>query len=123
MYQLVYNLIYLNQPPLSTIFGEYSLSASSDVLAFQKIGILETKKPLIVLDEITERKIGVIYGEGIWRWKINDREDENFHQNFDELFSKISQYLLIKEDKSRFRVDVDNKLLEGKNLSFKRRIL
>ena len=45
--------------------------------------------------------------------------DENFHQNFDELFSKISQYLLIKEDKSRFRINVDDKLREGKNLSFK----
>ena len=111
---------YLNEsPPLSTIFGEYSLSPSSDVLAFQKIGILESKKPLIVLDEITDRKIAVIYGEGIWRWKINDTEDENFHQNFDELFSKLSQYLLIKENKSRFRVDVDNKLVEGKNLIFK----
>ena len=111
---------YLNEsPPLLTVFGEYSLSSSSDVLAFQKIGILETKKPLIVLDEITDRKIAVIYAEGIWRWKINDTEDENFHQNFDELFSKISQYLLIKEDKSRFRVDVDNKLVEGNNLIFK----
>ena len=109
----------LDQPTLSTIFGEYSLSASSDVLAFQKIGILETNKPLIVLDETTERKIAIVYGEGIWRWRLNDRMDENFHQNFDELFSKISQYLLIKEDKSRFRINVDNKLREGKNLSFK----
>ena len=107
------------QPALSTIFGEYSLSASSDVLVFQNIGILETKKPLIVLDETTERKIAIVYAEGIWRWKLNDRTDENFHQNFDELFSKISQYLLIKEDKSRFRIVVDNKSLEGKNLSFK----
>ena len=111
---------YLSElPPLSTIFGEYSLSKSADVLAFQKIGILETKKPLVVLDETTERKIAIIYGEGIWRWKINDRVDDNFHQNFDELFSKISQYLLIKDDKSRFRVNVDNKLVEGNNLSFK----
>ncbi|MAO71758.1 MAG: hypothetical protein CMD02_04530 [Flavobacteriales bacterium] len=106
-------------PPLSTVFGEYSLSASSDVLAFQKIGILETNKPLIVLDETTERKIAIVYGEGIWRWRLNDRMDENFHQNFDELFSNISQYLLIKEDKSRFRIDVNNKSEEGRNLSFK----
>ena len=79
----------------------------------------ETKKPLIVLDETTERKIAIIYGEGIWRWKLNDIVDEDFHQNFEELFSKISQYLLIKEDKSRFRIDVDNKLVEGKNITFK----
>ena len=67
---------------LSTVFGEYSLSASSDVLAFQKIGILETNKPLIVLDETTERKIAIVYGEGIWRWKLNDRMDECFSSKF-----------------------------------------
>ena len=71
------------------------------------------------MDEVLERKIAVFYGEGIWRWKMNDIDDGVFHQNFDELFSKISQYLLLKEDKSRLRIDLKNKVFVGENINFK----
>ena len=106
-------------PPLFSIFGNYNVSKSADILAFQKIGNIETKKPLISLDEVLERKIAVFYGEGIWRWRMNDIDDGVFHQNFDELFSKISQYLLLKEDKSRLRINLKNKVFVGENINFK----
>ena len=106
-------------PPLFSVFGNYNLSKSADILAFQKIGNIETKKPLISLDEVSERKIAVFYGEGIWRWKMNDNDDGIFHQNFDELFSKISQHLLLKEDKSRLRIELKNKFFVGENINFK----
>ena len=50
---------------------------------------------------------------------MNDIDDGVFHQNFDELFSKISQYLLLKEDKSRLRIDLKNKVFVGENINFK----
>lgn len=108
-----------NLPPLYSTFGKYSTSATSDILAYQNIGIHTTKKSLISLDENRNRKIAVVYAEGIWRWKINDREGKELHQNFNELFSKISQYLLIKEDKSRFRISYDKKIHEGKSVEFR----
>ena len=111
---------YLNNlPPLYSTFGKYSTSATSDILAYQNIGIHTTEKSLISLDESINRKIAVVYAEGIWRWKINDREGKELHQNFNELFSKISQYLLIKEDKSRFRISYDKKIQEGKSVEFR----
>ena len=54
----------------------------------------------------------------MWKWKINDRNDNNLHQNFDELFSKIAHFLLIKEDKSRFRINYDKKIIQGKDMNF-----
>ena len=105
-------------PPLHSIFATYNTSSTSETLLYQKIGMYSTEKPLIVLDETPNRKIAVVYAEGIWRWKINDRTENNFHKNFDELFSKIAQYLLIKEDKSRFRVQYDKKIKEGENILF-----
>lgn len=106
-------------PPLISIFGTYNMSATSEVLLYQKIGIYETDNPLIILDETSERKISIVYAEGIWRWRINDRQSNLFHQNFDELFSKISQYLLIQEEKNRFRVLFDQKVEEGEDIIFK----
>ena len=103
-------------PPLYSVFANYNISLSSQVLFYQKIGMHETQKPLIVLDENTNKKISVVYAEGLWKWKINDRTENNFHKNFDELFSKIAQYLLVKEDKSRFRITHDKNIIEGQVL-------
>ena len=50
---------------------------------------------------------------------MNDNDDGIFHQNFDELFSNISQYLLLKEDKSRFRIELKNKVFVGENINFR----
>lgn len=105
-------------PPLHSIFATYTPSSTSEILLYQKIGMYSTEKPLIVLDETPNRKISVVYAEGLWKWKINDRTEDNYHKNFDELFSKISQYLLIKEDKSRFRIQYDKKVQEGRDIEF-----
>ena len=105
-------------PPLLAPFGSYNQSLTSEILLYQKIGMYSTEKPLIILDNNSERKFSVVYAEGLWKWKINDRDDNNLHGNFDELFSKIAQFLLIKEDKSRFRVNYDKKITQGKDMNF-----
>jgi len=105
-------------PPLYSTFAKYNSSVTSEIIAYQNIGMYATEKPLITLDETLDRKTAIVYAQGIWKWKINDRRGENLHQNFDELFSKISQYLLIKEDKSRFRVSHNKKIQQGKPIEF-----
>jgi hypothetical protein len=105
-------------PPLLAPFGSYNQSLTSEILLYQKIGMYATEKPLIILDNNSERKYSVVYSEGLWKWKINDRNDNNLHQNFDEIFSKITQFLLLKEDKSRFRINYDKKIIQGKNVNF-----
>jgi hypothetical protein len=49
------------------------------------------------------RKIAVLIGEGLWRWRLNEFADNGNTQVFDELFSKLIQYLSTLEDKRRFR--------------------
>ena len=105
-------------PPLLAPFGTYNKSLTSEIVLHQKIGLVPTKKPLIIVDNNSEKKYSVVYSEGLWKWKINDRNDNNLHQNFDELFSKIAQFLLIKEDKSRFRINYDKKIIQGKDMNF-----
>ena len=79
----------------------------------------DTEDPLIILDQTIDRKLAIVYGEGVWRWKIVDKDHDVLHQNFDELFSKVSQYLLVKENKNRFRVSFDKKVTEGEEMIFK----
>ena len=105
-------------PPLLAPFGSYNKSLTSEILLYQKIGMYSTEKPLIILDNNSERKFSVVYAEGLWKWKINDRDDNNLHDNFDALFSKIAQFLLVKEDKRPFTVDCKKEIIEGEKMKF-----
>ena len=106
-------------PPLHSLRGTYNKSITADVLMYQNLNSQQIRNPLIILDKFLDRRIGVVYGEGIWRWKINDNMDEIIHQNFNECFIKIFNYLLIKEDKDRFRVVYEREINEDENIKFR----
>lgn len=91
-------------PPLSSPFGEYALSKGAEVLLRQKVGNVETSRPLIALNESAGQKTGIIAGEGIWQWRLEEYARNESHEAFDELISKVVQYLSTQEDKRRLRV-------------------
>ncbi len=106
-------------PPLKTPFaGNYKVANSSSVLLHQKIGVTATDYPLLVFNEKNDSKYGFIIGEGIWRWKLNDYSNNKSHDNFNDLVSKMIQYLALKEDKSKFRIYCENTFLENQSVVF-----
>jgi hypothetical protein len=100
-------------PPLHVPFGQYKPGTSAQVLLSQKIGNVSTKIPLILFNQGIDRKSATITGEGIWRWRMANFAKTGNQQAFDELFSKIIQYLAVKEDKSQFRVMMKNNIPEN----------
>lgn len=91
-------------PPLITPFGDYTTGARARVLLQQKIASVNTDYPLWVLGEEEQVRVGVTAGEGIWRWRMFDHLQHKSHQLTDELIGKTVQYLALKDDKRRFRV-------------------
>jgi hypothetical protein len=89
---------------LQTPFGAFKMSSSATPLMFQEIGIVKTRDPLMLFNQMGERKIAVIAGEGIWRWRLQDFADHGNHDVFNEIIDKTVQYLSVKLDKSRFRI-------------------
>ena len=98
--------------PLIAPFGEFSASAESQVLLYQKIGSVETKYPLLTFGEERDIKIGVLAGEGLWKWRIFDYLQRQNHDIFDELMGKTVQYLTVKEDKRKFRTSVSKNIFD-----------
>jgi hypothetical protein len=90
-------------PPLSVHFGKINVALSATPLLFQRIGNLATQKPLLAVDIKDNRKIGVLLGEGIWRWRLNEFDRTEKTAAFDELFGKLIQFLSTTEDKRKFR--------------------
>ncbi|HEU0125769.1 MAG TPA: hypothetical protein VFQ56_05665, partial [Flavobacterium sp.] len=63
-----------------------------------------TARPLLIFSKDAERKVAVLTGEGIWRWRLEDFKETGTHQSVDELLSKVIQFMVSKDDKRKFRV-------------------
>ena len=104
--------------PLQCPFGNYKTNSSVSVFLNQKIGLVETQQPLMLFSQSGEKKTGIICGEGIWRWRLQDFAEHNNQNIFNELIDKTVQYLSAKIDKSFFRVISKNNFYENESIEF-----
>lgn len=100
-------------PPLHAPFGNLSYSSALDILAYQKIGSVQLDNPLIYFTNKEKSRLGVIMGEGIWRWRLYDQMRNNSTLVFEEFMSKLITYLAVKENKDPFRVNIKNEYTEN----------
>ncbi len=91
-------------PPLKTKFGEMKISGGAEIAIFQRLGGIKKKDPLLFFNKRGNSKYGILYGEGIWKWKVNDFVRTGTFDSFTELIQKITQYLLVKQNKSALHV-------------------
>ncbi|MEN8956447.1 MAG: hypothetical protein ABF258_00365, partial [Flavobacteriales bacterium] len=89
------------QVPFST---SYKLGNSFSTMLYQRIGLAKTNYPMLSFGSISERKLGVFVGEGIWRWRMQEYAENNDNKGFDDWVQQIVQLLVAKEDKSKFRI-------------------
>ncbi len=105
-------------PPLTAPFGNYKTEKQINTLLTQRIGSLSTAMPLLYFSESAQVRTGVLIGEGIWRWRLNEFESRSNSNVTDELISKTVQYLITKERKAPFVVRYKRNSVEGENLVF-----
>lgn len=102
--------------PLQCPFGNYKVNTAVSMLFNQRIGLVDTELPLVFFSQSGEQKMGVICGEGIWRWRLQDFLDNSNQNVFNELITKTVQYLSAKVDKSLFRVISKNNFYENESV-------
>lgn len=105
-------------PPLFTKFGNWRFPANTFALIYQKIGSIATEQPLMFFTSSQGCKLGVLGGEGIWRWRLTDFLRNNNHQAFQEWLFKTVQYLAVDEEKSPFKVKTQSSFNENENVIF-----
>lgn len=103
-------------PPLFSPFARYVISAGAQVMLFQRIGQVVSDQPLVVFTRTTGWKTGVITGEGIWRWRLASFSRTGSHDAFDEMVGRIIQFLAVREDRSRFRVQLEPLVYENEDV-------
>ncbi|HYG02162.1 MAG TPA: VWA domain-containing protein [Chryseosolibacter sp.] len=97
------NSLISDYPPALVHFGKIKMPSTSSILLYQKVGSVTTDKPFLLIDVKDARKTGLVFGEGIWRWKLNEFERTENSIAFDEIFGKVIQFLSTTEDKRKFR--------------------
>lgn len=91
-------------PPLKDKFGEALISKKFQTLLFQNINGLATQQPLLALFESDNYKSGVLFGEGLWKWRAASFLNSNSFQDFDEFTGNLVQYLASNKKRSRLAV-------------------
>lgn len=99
-------------PPLENFFGDYKVSGAAQTMLFQRINNVETDYPLWLFADQLDSKIGVIAGEGLWRWKLYDYMQNKNFEAFDEIVNKSVQYLAVKGDKRPFQVTLPKNIFQ-----------
>jgi len=104
-----------NAPALTVPFGKIS-SPKGTTLISQRIGGVVKPDPIIYFGSNVNHKFGVVVGEGVWKWKLFDYRKNKNHNSFNELISKICQYLIVKSSKEPFRIKIPKKIVENQEL-------
>ncbi len=91
-------------PPVQVPFGNIQTAGWGQVLLNQRIGRIETDKPLLVVGLQAEQKTAVMLGEGMWQWRVQEYAATESFKAFDELVLKTVQLLSARDDRRRFKV-------------------
>jgi len=105
--------------PVSVPFANFAVQNQSEIMLFQKVGKVNTQKPLLLIQKSNDWSSAVMLGEGMWDWRLQEYAKEKNHEAFDEMISKIIQFLSTKEDKRRFKVyPLKNEYLNSETVVF-----
>ena len=100
-------------PALQDVFGTISISGNHDALLFQKIAGISTQQPLLATFENAQQKRGVLFGEGIWKWRAASFSNSSSFQDFDYFISKIIQYIASNKKRERLSLRYENSYSSG----------
>ena len=106
-------------PAVKVPYGETKLNAQNKVFLTQRLGGFSKKDPILFFGEKANQKYGVFFGEGIWRWKINEYSRTNANEGFTELVQKASQFLVVKQNSSALRVTMPSRFQKGTEIRIK----
>jgi len=113
----------IDYPPVNAPYGNYQLKGQADIVLYQKVGSVETNRPLIAIRQVEDLKYAVLCSEGFWQWPLHEYVKNQRQTGFDEIIQKLAQYLSSKEDKRRFRIyPVKNEFQENDPVIFEAEI-
>ena len=89
-------------------FGAITFYEEHKDLLLKSINGLELQQPLIAILDQNKYKMGVIFGEGIWKWRASSFLISNSFQEFDQFIGSLVQYVSSKKKRDRLVINSEN---------------
>uniref|UniRef100_UPI004048B36E hypothetical protein n=1 Tax=Roseivirga sp. TaxID=1964215 RepID=UPI004048B36E len=106
-------------PPISVPYGQFNFKTQADILLYQRVGSVQTNRPLLSIYNGDDIKSAVFSGAGFWKWPLQEYAFSNDQKLFETLVGKLIQYLATKEDKRKFRVATqENQYFDSEAVTF-----
>jgi len=105
-----------NLDPLQVPNASINKNGQAAVLFTQRIGMVDTQYPLFAFGNDPQRKEAVLCGEGIWRWRMGLFTRTKSHDLFNDLISRVVQYLSVRAEKRNLRITAKNSYAENEPL-------
>jgi hypothetical protein len=103
--------------PLLVPFGTVTINGDANVALNQRIGKINTQYPQLLFISENEKKAAYLFGEGIYKWKLDEALAGVEEPVTNTLISKAVQYLSLKDDKRKFKAyTVKNTFDENENI-------
>lgn len=100
-------------PPLAAPFGEARMSEGMQTLFGARLGNIDTRQPLVAATAQGEHRRVVVWGEGLWRWRMACYANDASHGRFDRLVQQLVTFAAMNADRQRLRVESDRTYLSG----------
>jgi len=105
-------------PPLQIPLGNYPEVPAGNCMLYQRIGQINTSKPLWFFSESGNYKTGFIVGEGIWKWSLYEYSQFSNHSITSELILKSIQHLTSENKKDPLVIEISPVLEQEKPVFF-----
>lgn len=104
-------------PPLENPFGSITSKSNVNALLEARIRTVKTESPLLSFTENGVNRNAYLFGENIWKWRMESHLKEKSFEKFDIFFDKIIQFLASNAKKKNLVVSHENFYNSGETIT------
>lgn len=111
------NLGFEQFPPLENSFGSITPKGNINTLLEARIRTVKTESPLLTFTENGVNRNAYLFGENIWKWRMESHLREKSFEKFDVFLDKIIQFLVSNAKKKNLVVNHENFYNSGETIT------
>lgn len=104
-------------PPLDVPFGEERSSAALQSLFTARLGNIESRQPMVAATAQGRTHRVLVWGEGLWKWRLADFQNNSSHEHFDRLVSQMVNFAAVTDQRDRFIVETERHYSDNDNIA------
>ncbi len=101
-------------PPLDSNMGTINFKKPGETILNRRVKGVSLNEPMLQVTEEAGQREAILFGENLWKWRVQSYRNEKSFKNFDEFMGKLIRYLAVTKPRSRLSLDYKS-VYEGAN--------